>query len=181
VVTRRDRHVVLLGLMGSGKSTVGHVLARRLRRPFIDNDEALEARSGHSAREIADTEGAEALHVLEAQALVDALARPAPAVVAAAASVVEEPAAVDAVRGNDIVYLHATPEVLAARVVDREADDDHRPFVDRDAGALLEQQYAARDQRYRALAGIIVDTSANTPDEVVDDIMRALERDGRRT
>src|SRR5262249_45956694 len=99
VVTRREgRHVVLVGLMGSGKSTVGHALARRLGRPFVDNDEALEARSGRSARAIADADGADALHRLEAQALVDALARPEPAVVAMAASVVEHPGTADALR-----------------------------------------------------------------------------------
>jgi shikimate kinase len=181
-VTRRDdRHVVLLGLMGSGKSTVGHALARRLGRPFIDNDEALEARSGRSARDIADADGTGALHTLESQALVDALARPAPAVVAAAASVVEEPAAVDALRGNDVVYLYAPPGVLAARVAARTPDDDHRPFVDGDARAVLEAQYAARDLRYRALAGVTVDTSASTPDELAEQVMQALERGGRRT
>jgi shikimate kinase len=181
-VTRRDgRHVVLLGLMGSGKSTVGHVLARRLGRPFVDNDEALEARSGRSAHDIADADGADALHALEARALVDALARPAPAVVAAAASVVEQPAAVDALRGNDVVYLHAPADVLAARVAGHAPDDDHRPFVDADARAVLEAQYAARDSRYRALAGVTVDTSTGAPDEIAEQIMQAFERGGPRT
>jgi shikimate kinase len=167
--------------MASGKSTIGHLLARRLGRRFVDNDEALEARSGRSARDIARTDGAEALHALEAQALVDALARPVPAVVAAAASVVEQPTVVDALSGNDVVYLHATPDVLAARVVRPVPGDDHRPFVEGDARAVLEAQYGARDARYRALASIIVETSANDPDDVVDHIMRALEAGGPRT
>jgi shikimate kinase len=181
-VTRRDRrHVVLLGLMGSGKSTVGHVLARRLGRPFVDNDEALEARAGLSARDIAVADGPDTLHALEAQALLEALARPAPAVVAAAASVVEQPAAVGALRGNDVVYLHAPPEVLAARVAAHPPDDDHRPFVDGDASAVLEAQYAARDPRYRELAGVTVDTSAGTPDQIAERIMQAFERGAPRT
>jgi shikimate kinase len=167
--------------MGSGKSTVGRVLARRLDRPFVDNDEALEARSGRSARDIADADGAGALHALEARALVVALARPAPAVVAAAASAVEQPAAVDALRGNDVVYLHAPPEVLAARVAAHAPDDDHRPFVDRDARAVLEAQYATRDPRYREVAGVTVDTSTSAPDEVAEQVIQALERGGPRT
>lgn len=182
MVTRRDgRHVVLLGLMASGKSTIGHLLARRLGRRFIDNDEALEARAGRSARDIARADGADALHALEAQALVDALAQPVPAVVAAAASVVEQPTAVDALAGNDVVYLHAPPDVLAARVAARDAAGRHRPFVEGDAVAVLEAQYAVRDARYRAVAGIIVDTSANDPDDVVARIMQALEAGGPRT
>jgi shikimate kinase len=181
VVTRRDgSHVVLMGLMGSGKSTIGHLLARRLGVPFVDNDEALEARSGRSARDIARSDGADALHALEARALVDALARPGPAVVAAAASVVEQPAVGDALRGHEVVYLHATPEVLAARVAAPVRDDDHRPFVDHEAQALLDAQYAARDPRYRAVAGIVVDTSASTPDAIVDQITQALGRAAHR-
>jgi shikimate kinase len=157
------------------------VLARRLGRPFVDNDEVLEARAGRSARDIADTDGADALHVLEAHALVNALARPTPSVVAAAASVVDQPSVVEALREEDVVYLRARPEVLAARVVAHARDDDHRPFVDGDARAVLEEQYAARDPRYRALARITVDSSADAPDQVVEEVMRALERGGPRT
>jgi shikimate kinase len=180
VTTDSPRHVVLLGLMGSGKSTVGHLLAVRLGRPFVDNDGALEARTGRSARAIADTDSADALHVLEAMALVDALDATMPAVVAAAASVVEQPAAVEAIRKHDAVYLHATPDVLAVRVAAHPELDAHRPFVDGDARAVLEAQYAARDPRYRALAEIVVDTSSRGPDEVADEITRALARAGPR-
>jgi shikimate kinase len=167
--------------MASGKSTIGHLLAHRLGRRFVDNDEALEARSGRSARDIAQEDGADALHALEAQALIDALSRPVPAVVAAAASVVEEPTAVAALSGNDVVYLHAPPRVLAARVAANAPAGEHRPFVESDASAVLEAQYHARDARYRALAGIIVDTSASDPDAVVAKIMQALEGGGLRT
>jgi shikimate kinase len=167
--------------MASGKSTVGHVLARRLGRAFVDNDEALEARTGRSARDIAYKDGTDVLHGLEAKTLVDALAQPTPAVVAAAASVVEQPAAAEALREHDVVYLHARPEVLETRVAGHARDDDHRPFVDGDARAVLDEQYAERDPRYRALARITVDTSADAPDRVVEEIMQALERGGPRT
>jgi shikimate kinase len=181
VSTRNARHVVLLGLMASGKSTVGWLLADRLGRPFVDNDGALEALAGRSARVIADADGADALHALEAESLADALAATVPAVVAAAASVVEQPAAVDAIRTHDSVYLYATPDVLAARVAAYPEDDEHRPFVDGDARAVLEAQYAARDLRYRALAEIIVDSSSRAPAAVVDEITRGLARAGQRT
>lgn len=167
--------------MGSGKSTIGHILARQLGCPFVDNDEALEARAGRTARAIADADGADALHALEARALVDALATPAAAVVAAAASVVEQPDALDALRRHDVVYLHAPPAVLAARVAAPAPGDDHRPFVDRDSRAVLEQQYAARDPLYRALATVIVDTATRSPDEVADEVMQALARVAPRT
>jgi shikimate kinase len=166
------RHVVLVGLMASGKSTVGRLLAQRLGRPFVDNDDALEARTGRTARAIADAEGADALHVLEAETLLAALDRPDPAVVSAAAAAVVEPGVETVLRHHDVVYLRAQPKVLAARIA-REPDDGHRPFVLADAEAVLNDQFAARDHRYRDLATLLVD-AAEDPDAAVDEIVAAI-------
>jgi shikimate kinase len=167
------RHVVLVGLMGSGKTTVGLLLAARLGRAYVDNDVVLEARTSRSAREIAAAEGAEALHLREAEALVVALSTPAPAVVAAAAAAPLEPAAAAAMRFHDVVYLRATPDVLAARLA-RAPDDRHRPLVADDARAVLEEQFAARDERYRALATLVVDAGVEAPATIVDEVSAAL-------
>jgi len=166
------RHVVLVGLMASGKSTVGRLLARRLGRPFVDNDDALEARSGRTARAIADAEGADALHSLEAETLLAALDQPDSSVVSAAAAAVVEPGVETVLRRHDVVYLRAQPSVLAARIA-REPDDGHRPFVLTDAEAVLNEQYAARDERYRSLATLIVD-AADDPARAVDEIVAAI-------
>ena len=164
--------------MASGKTTIGHLLAARLDRPFVDNDVLLEERTGCSAREIADAEGADALHRQEAEALVGALASPDPAVIAAAAAAPLEPAAARALADHDVVYLRAEPAVLAARLA-RDAGahdhDDHRPFVADDARGVIEAQFRARDEPYRALATVTVDV-ADSPEEVVDEISAALGR-----
>ncbi len=155
---RPARHVVLVGLMASGKSTVGALLAARLAQPFVDNDAELEARTGRSAREIVAADGADALHALEAETLVAALDRPEPAVIAAAAAAVVEPAVVATLRNHVVVYLRAAPEVLAAR---HRARDRRRrsPAVRRPRrrGRVLAEQFAARDGRYRELATLVVD------------------------
>jgi len=168
------RHVVLIGLMASGKSTVGRLLAVRLDRPFVDNDEVLVAHTGMSARELATAQGADVLHRREAEALVDALGSPVPAVIAAAAAAPLEPVAAGPMTGQDLVYLRAAPEVLADRLR-RSPDDGHRPFVADDARAVIEAQFAARDDRYRALATLIVDASLDAA-SVVDEISSALGR-----
>ncbi len=171
------RHVVLVGLMGSGKTTVGRLLAARLGRTFVDNDVVLEHRTGHTAREIAAAEGADALHLREAEALVLALSSIVPAVIAAAAAAPMEPFAAAAMSLHDIVYLRATPPVLAARIA-RTPDDGHRPLVADDAPATLAAQFAtqiaARDERYRALATLVVDADVEGPEAVVDEISSAL-------
>jgi shikimate kinase len=164
------RHVVLVGLMASGKSTVGTLLAARLGQAFVDNDVALEARTGRSASEIVAADGADALHALEASTLLDALDGTEPAVVAAAAAAVLEPSVVASLRNHVVVYLRAAPEVLAARIRNETDDDGHRPFVADDAGRVLAEQFAARDERYRRIATLVVDAGGGA-ERVVDEIM----------
>jgi shikimate kinase len=159
--------------MASGKTTVGRLLSARLGRPFVDNDVALEERTGRSAREIAADDGADALHALEAEALVDALDRPEPAVVAAAAAAATEPQVEAALRRHDVVYLRAAPEVLAARI-ENNTDDGHRPFVVDDPARVLAGQFEARDARYHELVTLIVDAGDNDPERVVDAIVDGL-------
>jgi len=168
------RHVVLIGLMGSGKTTVGMALAARLGRTFVDNDVVLEARAGRSAREIARAEGADALHLREAEALVFALSTTPPAVVAAAAAAPMEAVAAAAMRGHEVVYLRATSLVIAARLASQSDDDGHRPFLAENARATLAAQFAARDDRYRSLATLVVDADIEGPETVVDEITAAL-------
>ena len=79
--TERAPHVVLIGLMGSGKTTVGRALADVLGRPFRDSDTDLLERTGHSARDLAARDGVEALHVLELEHLLDAVRGSTPAVI----------------------------------------------------------------------------------------------------
>src|SRR3546814_12954624 len=85
-----DRHIVLLGLMGAGKSSVGRRVAKRLDRELIDGDVVLDERTGGmTAAEVADSEGIDALHDMEAQIALDALASPTPAVIGPAPSTIE--------------------------------------------------------------------------------------------
>src|SRR3546814_11240802 len=82
-----DRHIVLLGLMGAGKSSVGRRVAKRLDRELIDGDVVLAERTGGmTAAAVANSESIAALHDMEEQIALDALASPTPAVLGPAAS-----------------------------------------------------------------------------------------------
>jgi shikimate kinase len=159
--------VVLIGLMGSGKSTVGPRLASRLGLPFGDNDVILLRRSGRNARDIEQTEGFDALHRAEADALLEALENPA--VIAAAAGAVLEPDVARALRGHSVIYLRADPDALAERLL---KDDGYRPFGGRDPHDLLQEQFHARDEDYRSLASLVVDATAPV-DDIVERITAA--------
>jgi shikimate kinase len=147
--------VVLLGLMATGKSTIGALVAERLGRPLLDSDEQILARTGRTVRQLVDDGGPDAHRELESAVLLDALARPDPVVVAAAAGVVLDPVVVDALACLDgtVVWLRADPTVLAERV----ADGDHRPPIPGDAGAWLAAAHAERAPRYVAVADLVVD------------------------
>ena len=157
--------------MASGKTTIGALLATRLGRPFVDNDVLLQQRTGRSAREIADTEGAEALHAREAEALLAGLANTVPAVIDAAAAAPMEPGAAAALRGHDVVYLRAPPDVLARRLSTQHDDDHHRPFLGNEGP---EAQFAARDEPYRELATVTVEVGVDSPEAVAAQISSAL-------
>ena len=100
-------HVVVVGLMGSGKTTVGRELASRLGWPLRDSDPEIEAATGRTVRTLRDEIGVDAMHELEAHQLLDALAAPGPAVVSPAASVIDVAACRSALQapGVAIVFL----------------------------------------------------------------------------
>ena len=79
-------HLVLIGLMGVGKTTVGRRVAALLDRPFVDSDLHIEATTGRTVRQIAAEDGAAAMRAVESAALADALARPTPSVIGCRAS-----------------------------------------------------------------------------------------------
>jgi shikimate kinase len=170
-------HVVLVGLMGTGKTTTGRRLAAALRCRFVDNDEGLTARTGISAADLAASEGLDELHRIEADLLLEALAGPEPIVIAAAASVIDDQrcrSALDAPTVR-VVWLRAPPAVA----VDRASRSAHRPLGD-DAAGLLARQERERHRRFEQIADLIVDTSVRPTAEVVEGLVGWLGSDASR-
>jgi len=159
--------------MGTGKSTVGAALARRMDRPFRDSDADIQAATGLTVRELLDRDGVDSMHALEAGHLLDVLADPTPSIVAAAASVVDVPACVQALQAGDVfvVWLRATPDVLAQRF---DAPDNHRPAYGDRPEAFLAHQLEGRGAALASVADLIVDGDGASPDEVVALVMEAV-------
>ncbi len=151
----RRLHVVLVGPMGVGKTTVGRRLARELQRPFADADEQLELRAGRTIPAIFRDDGEETFRELESEVLADLLGRVQPLVVAAGGGVVTQPEN-RALLGRRafVVWLRASPGFLAAR-----ADPAHRPLLtgDPDPATTLARLIAARAPLYEEVADATVD------------------------
>lgn len=164
------QHVVLVGLMGSGKSTVGRALAERLQRALLDTDALVEQRAGRTIRDIFAAEGEAAFRDLEAAVLAEVLAGDEPAVVATGGGVVLRPenrAALDAADAR-IVWLCAEPATLLERV--RHAGN--RPLLDHDPEATLQRMAEERAPLYREVADLVVRVDGRSTHDVVEAVLR---------
>jgi len=162
---RRRRLIYLLGFMGSGKSTVGKLLAETLGWPLIDLDTLIEAGQGLTIREIFENSGEPFFRQIEHAALTEA-SKAEPAVIALGGGTFAQPPNVDLIResGGTTVWLDCPPEVLRARCEGLE----NRPLF-RDAQSFT-QLLVDRVPFYR-LADFRVSTEGRKPEEVVEQIL----------
>jgi len=171
-------HLVLVGMMGSGKTTVGRELARRLGWTFLDSDALVEADTGSTVVELFAERGEAAFRAEEARVLAEALDTPAPAVVSAAGGVVlaADTRALLASRGI-VVWLRADPATLSARV----GTGAGRPLLADDPAGRLVELDAVRRPLYEEVADVVVDVDDLDPPRVADRILAltAFERSRR--
>jgi shikimate kinase len=162
--------VVLIGMMGAGKTSVGKALAERLGVGYADNDNELRTRTGLDAASVARDQSAMFLHRIEYEILDSALHRDDGAVIGAPASVALNERAAAPLAGNRVVWLRARPETLAARV----GHDAARPLLGEDVIASLRGLAAERDRAFARLADAVVDVDGISVEEVVDRVVESL-------
>lgn len=167
-------HVVLLGLMGAGKTSVGRALAVELGWPFSDSDEVITREQGATVRELSDRLGVQAMHELEAEHLLSALSSPSPSVIAAAASVVDDQRCRLALGEDGVfpVWLEVDPGTLAGRF----ACGSYRPVLDSDPERLLRRQLAERGPELASVARYRVRAQRRRPRQVALELAELVRR-----
>lgn len=173
------RLLTLVGLMGSGKSTVGQILGERWGWQPVDLDDEIAARAGASVAEVFATRGEAAFRHLEREALTDVLTRDR-CVVATGGGAPAQPGAMDAITAaGPSAWLRGRPEVLARRA----SAAGGRPLLaGRDLAAatrVLADQLAVREPHYRR-ATVAVDVDTLGPAEVADRVEADLAALGER-
>lgn len=167
--------ISLVGLPGSGKTTVGRQLARRLRLAFVDSDHAIETRIGCSIREFFDREGEARFRDMEEEVL-DSLSQDSACVLSTGGGAVLRPnnrANLHA-RGK-VVYLKSTPEELFRRL----RHDVSRPLLQvADPLARMRELFAVRDPLYRETAHFVLETGRPSVATLVNMIVMQLELSG---
>jgi shikimate kinase len=163
--------VVLVGLMATGKTSIGRPVADHLDRELSDSDTWIEARTGHTVRELWEVGGEAAYRPLELQHLLEALATERPLVVAAAAGTILEPEARIRLVGPVAytVWLRADPAWLARAV----RDGDHRPLLGDDPLQVLSGMHDERRGLYGEVADLIIDVDATTPEKAAALVLAA--------
>ena len=168
--------VLLVGMMGAGKTSVGRALGQRLGWPYLDSDEEVRRRTGRTVPQLFAERGEAAFRAEESAALADACSSPYPIVVSVAGgAVLDEGNRRLIAAGGLVVWLRASLATLTQRV----GDGRTRPLLGDDPGAALARLYPERARLYETLADLVIDVDGVPVDRLVAriaDAVRARER-----
>lgn len=164
--------IVLIGMMGAGKSSVGRRLARRLGWELLDSDRQVEEMTGRTVPDIWRTDGEAAFRRLESQVLGAALSSATPQVIAAAGGVVLDDDNRRLLKDHHpVVWLRAPVAILIARV----KRGDGRPLLRDDPAGTMTRLEAERRPYYEEIADLTFDVDNEHPaDDVTERILQAL-------
>lgn len=168
--------IFLVGARGTGKSTVGRVLAARLGWLFADADEHLEEVAAATIADIFRFQGEAAFRDLEADVLAELAARQEHVIATGGGVVLREANRAKLAQGF-VVWLQATPEAAFARMQSDPTTAARRPNLTSTGGLEeLRSVMAAREPLYRAIADFALDTANVSPDAAADAIFTAWMR-----
>jgi shikimate kinase len=165
----------LCGMMGSGKTTVGHVLASRLGFPFQDLDNLIEEKTGKSIPEIFEDEGEQGFRKIERKTILEVTANPE-GIIALGGGSLQNQHLTDHIKLSGwLVYLHAPADEIARRL----HHEKDRPMIKNDADNITELRNKITsliDQRkpYYSQAHMTIQTMGQTPDQIVTKIIDKL-------
>ncbi len=165
-------NIFLVGMMGAGKSTVGRVLARRLKWRFIDSDHEIERRCGVKIPVIFEIEGEAGFRARETQIIAELTALEGVVLATGGGVVLSEVNRRHLGAQGTVVYLWARPEHLFERV----RQDKNRPLLaTADPMTRLQELYTERDPLYRSVADLVIETGTQSVQALTRDLLERLK------
>lgn len=175
------RHVVLIGMMGSGKTTIGRVLARKLGRAFLDTDREIEQYCGMTISEIFAEQGEAAFRQLETQLLLHLADLPRSTVIACGGGIVVRPENLNLLkRLGPVIWLRMSADNLIFRL--RFSRRQSRPLLMTEHWPdVVRQLVAEREECYWRVADVTLQADGLSPEQVARQLQQAFRTiEGRR-
>jgi len=167
------QNLILIGPMGSGKTTVGKQLAKRTRMDFVDSDHMIEDRCGVSISTIFDIEGEEGFRKRETKMIVELCERSSMVLATGGGAITVEENRIALRKSGFVVYLKTSIETQLART----QKNNNRPLLENvDAEKRLAELMEERGALYEQEADLVVMSGERIVSKVVDEIMQAFEK-----
>ncbi len=163
------KNIILIGFMGSGKTTVGYKLSYRLRTPVEDTDKLIERREGRTISEIFRESGEPYFRNLETELLKEIKERTYARIISVGGGTPVKSRNRQLLKEcGTVIYLRTKPETVYKRV----KNDDSRPLLQcEDPMAKIRELMASREDAYEECAEVIIDTDELTMDEILNQIV----------
>ena len=168
-------NIVLIGFRGTGKSTVGNLLAKRLERDFIDSDKYIESSTGKTIKCIFEEDGEEGFRKIETGIIAE-LSKVDNKVISAGGGAVLKEENVRNLKDNGfLVLLEATPEIIHNRIAQDEKTTQQRPsLTDKKPLDEIKHLIAKREHAYKNAADFTINTSYVSCEDIVTEIIKTI-------
>lgn len=172
MITRKSINIILIGMMGSGKSTVGKILAEKTDLKYVDIDQLIEEHSRRSIREIFASEGEARFRVLESDVVQD-VTKNSGQIISTGGGVVLKDNNINLLKSSGMIFhLHAASKVLKERI---ESDTGVRPLLLADDPEVkLRKLWKSRLPLYQKTADFEINTEKYNPVEIADEIIKIV-------
>ncbi len=170
-------NIVLIGFRGTGKSTVGKLLANRLERDFIDSDKYIESFTGKTIKHIFEEEGEEAFRKIEADVIAKLSRMDNKIISAGGGAILREDNVINLKINGFLVLLEATPEIIHSRITQDEKTTQQRPsLTDKTPLDEIKHLIAKREHAYKNAADYTINTSYVACEDIVNEIITTIKK-----